>query len=91
MQVPIVEYENDADPTSCAGGYEGMGTIVGFATVRVASAWCKAGDVATGPCTAYATQQCVALDFVCGARDDEERPIGCGWWGTSPLRPQLVR
>jgi hypothetical protein len=91
MQIPVVEYENDPDPSSCAGGYEGMATIVGFATVRVDSVWCKEGDTASGACAAYATQQCVGIQFVCGAHDDEEAPIGCGWWGTSPLRPQLVR
>lgn len=88
-QIPVVEYPGEEG--ICNLNYNGTARVVGFATFAITGAWCKTGDTEVGVCDPYAQKKCISLQFICDVQDDEDVPVGCGWWGTSPLRPQLVR
>ena len=88
VEVPVVRY---AHGNGCKAAYSGSAGIVGFATVDVAQVYCK-GDPpppAGTPCAGFATDQCVAVRYVCPERPVPQ-PAGGGWFGT-PARPRLVR
>ncbi len=91
VQVPVVDYNGGG---ACSGGYQGTGTVAGFATLQVTAVVCAsgtAGDVAGSPCAPYATGQCIAVQLLCDQKDQNPNPPGCDWFGTGPLRRRLVR
>lgn len=99
-QVPVVLYEGENEDTCSSANYNGIATVIGFATVQLVSARCDSTSPATSTskiCDDYAATHgfsaslCVAFTFLCDKKDDEASTVGCGWWGTSPLQPALVR
>lgn len=89
VEVPVVAY----GAGNCMSPYSGMASISGFATFHVAQVFCKQhqGDSpapAGTPCAAFATDQCVAVKYLCQIRSQD--PAGGGWYGTT-ARPRLVR
>lgn len=54
--------------------------VIGFATFRFVRMVCG------GASNSY-----IDVEFLCDEVDDEAGVIGCGWFGTGPLRPKLVR
>jgi putative Flp pilus-assembly TadE/G-like protein len=91
MAIPVVQYD---DAKGCySGGYSGPARVVGFATFRVTEVYCKhAGAIPPegSPCAGYATDQCIVIQFICGAQLSLGAPLGA-WWGTTTVQPQLVR
>lgn len=98
-QVPVVVYPGE-DENSCPDGaqYNGPAQIVGVATVTLVSARCESkspssdvSKICDDAMLGYAGSQCLAFQLLCEQKDDEDTTVGCGWFGTSPLRPVLVR
>ena len=87
--IPII---GDPSTSTCSGSYTGSVQVTGFATFTVTGGWCKSSSTSTiGPCSQFANTQCISLQYVCGSQVPYTSPVGCGWWGLSPLRPQLSR
>jgi hypothetical protein len=87
-----------SDPNTSKLSYVQSALVVGFATFEVTNVRCKVqgqgqatDPLGAGVCAQFATSQCISVRLVCDAQDDEPVPLGCGWWGTSPLRPLLAR
>ncbi|ACL66349.1 conserved hypothetical protein [Anaeromyxobacter dehalogenans 2CP-1] len=100
-QVPVVVYPGE-DEDSCPENaqYNGTAIVVGFATIQLVSARCDKDSPSSSVsalCDAkmadasYSADMCMAFQFLCEQRDDEVANVGCGWFGTSPLQPVLVR
>jgi hypothetical protein len=52
------------------------------------TALCDAYQQANGD---FSGSTCVAIQLYCDEEDDEQSRVGCGWFGTAPLEPVLVR
>lgn len=98
-QVPVVVYPGE-DENSCPEGaqYNGPAQIVGIATVALVSARCDnqspssdVSQICDDKMAGYSASQCLAFQLMCEQKDDDKATVGCGWFGTSPLRPVLVR
>lgn len=97
-QVPVVIYEGETEDSCPADGqYNQAAKVVGFATVALVSARCDTSsptsDVSALCDTqaGYSADLCLAFKLMCNEQDDEDTTVGCGWFGTSPLEPVLVR
>lgn len=99
-QVPVVLYPGEDENTCSSANYNQTATVIGFATVALVSARCDSTSPTTTTskiCDDYeaahgfSASLCVAIQFLCDKKDDEASTVGCGWWGTSPLQPALVR
>ncbi len=99
-QVPVVLYPGEDQDTCSSANYNQTATVIGFATVSLVSARCDSTSPTTSTskiCDDYAAAHgfsaslCVAIQFRCEEKDDEASKVGCGWWGTSPMQPALVR
>jgi Flp pilus assembly protein TadG len=107
-KVPVLQYPGEATD-ACGGHYNGVATIVGWATIGIVSVRCEGDGSSVNqlpsgqePITALCDQffqsgvsfsgsTCVVLQMFCDEEDDDANPAGCGWYGTGPLQPTLVR
>ena len=97
-QVPVVIYPGETED-SCPvdGQYNQPAQVLGFATVALVSARCDTSSPTSDVSAICDTQAgysaglCLAFKLMCNEKDDEDTTVGCGWFGTSPLRPVLVR
>lgn len=85
---PVVAVD---DPTLCTTNDEGIASlkfngaheVVGFVTFRMVRLVC--GNESKGE------PSLMELEFVCNPKDAGNGRIGCGFFGTGPLQPKLVR
>lgn len=98
-QIPVVVYPGETID-SCPEGaqYNSPAQVVGVATVALVSARCDNGSptsdvskICDDKMAGYSASICLAFQLICEQQDDDDVPVGCGWFGTSPLRPVLVR